>query len=203
MESDSYTTIKSSSQGIYKEKGSRFIALAFHVSDQEEIKPIIDNICKEYHDARHHSYAYMIGFERIIWRANDDGEPTGTAGKPILGQINSFRLTNILIIVIRYFGGTLLGTGGLINAYKTAAYEAIKNSEIVECTIKNYYKIEFPYSSMNNVMKVLKDDNISQTDQVFGLYCSINISFRLSMKEKVLKKFSAIKDIKLMYIETH
>lgn len=203
MESDSYTTIKSSSQGIYKEKGSRFISFAYPVSDQEEIKPIIDKIRKEYHNARHHSYAYMIGFERIIWRANDDGEPSGTAGKPILGQINSFGLTNILIIVIRYFGGTLLGTSGLINAYKTAAYEAIKNSEIIECAVKNYYKIEFPYSSMNNVMKVLKDDNIGQTDQVFGSDCSINISFRLAMKENVLKKFSTIEDIKLMYIETH
>lgn len=203
MESDSYTTIKSSSQGIYKDKGSRFIAFAYPVSNQEEIKPIIDNIRKEHHDARHHSYAYMIGFERTIWRANDDGEPSGTAGKPIMGQINSFGLTNILIIVIRYFGGTLLGTSGLINAYKTAAYEAIKNSEIVECTIKDYYKIEFPYSSMNKVMKVLKDDNISQTDQVFGLDCSINISFRLAMKENVLKKFSTIENIRLMYIETH
>jgi uncharacterized YigZ family protein len=203
MESDSYTTIKSSSQGIYKEKGSRFIAFAFPVSGQEEIKPIIEKIRIEYYDARHHSYAYMIGFERIIWRANDDGEPSGTAGKPIMGQINSFGLTNILIIVIRYFGGTLLGTSGLIHAYKTAAYEAIKNSEIIECTVKNYYKIEFPYSSMNNVMKILKDDNISQTDQVFGLDCSINVSFRLSAKENILKKFSGIEDIKLTFAGTH
>ena len=203
MESDSYKTIKSSSQGIYKEKGSRFIAFAYPVSNKEEIKPIIDKTRKEYHDARHHCYAYMIGFERTTWRANDDGEPSGTAGKPIIGQINSFGLTNILIIVIRYFGGTLLGTSGLINAYKTAAYEALKNSEIIECNVKEYYKIEFIYSSMNNVMKVLKEENISHTDQVFGLDCSSTISFRLSAKENILKKFSGIEDIKLTYVGTH
>ena len=123
MESDNYKTIKSSSEGIYKEKGSRFLAFAFPVVNQEEIKPIIERIRKEYHDARHHCYAYMIGRDRLIWRINDDGEPSGTAGRPILGQINSFGLTNILIVVSRYFGGTLLGVSGLINAYKTAAAE--------------------------------------------------------------------------------
>lgn len=199
---DAYKTIKSLSQGVYKEKGSRFFAYAIPVSSVNEIKPILDDHRKRFHDARHHCYAYMIGSDRTAWRANDDGEPSGTAGKPIMGQINSFGLTNILIIVIRYFGGTLLGTGGLINAYKTAAYEAIKNSEIIDCTVKDYYKIEFHYSSMNDVMKVLKDKNISQTDQVFGLDCRIGISFNHSAKENVLRKLSAIEDIKLIYIET-
>jgi uncharacterized YigZ family protein len=199
---DTYKTIKNRSQGIYKEKGSRFISYALPVSSVEEIKPLIDDFRKKYHDARHHSFAYVIGSERKLWRANDDGEPTGTAGKPILGQINSFGLTNILIIVIRYFGGTLLGTSGLINAYKTAAYEAIKNSEIIDCLIKSYYKIEFRYSSMNNVMKVLKDESINQDNQVFGLVCSIIISFRISEEGKILKKLSVIENLRLTFIET-
>ena len=199
---DTYKTIKSVSRGIYKEKGSRFIAYALPVTSADEIKSILDGYRKKYHDARHHCYAYMIGFERTAWRANDDGEPSGTAGKPLLGQINSFGLTNILIIVIRYFGGTLLGTSGLINAYKTAACEAIKNSEIIECTVKDYYRMDFLYPSMNNVMKILKDENISQTDQVFGLDCSMIISFRLSSGKNILKKLSLIEDIKLTYIET-
>src|SRR5665647_2582813 len=118
MESDTYKTISSSSRGIYKEKGSRFVSFAFPVSEQKGIKPIIDKIRKENHEARHHSFAYMIGFERTNYRVSDDGEPSGTAGKPILGQINSFGLTNILIVVSRYFGGTLLGVSGLINAYR-------------------------------------------------------------------------------------
>jgi uncharacterized YigZ family protein len=200
---DTYKTIKSLSQGSYKEKGSRFIAYASPVSSLEEIKPILDDYRKKYYDAKHHSYAYLIGFERSVWRANDDGEPSGTAGKPILGQINSFGITNILIVVIRYFGGTLLGTSGLINAYKTAAYEAIINAEIIACTIKNYYRIEFDYSSINNVMKILKDENIDQSDQIFGLDCSINISFRLSATDNILKRFSGIENIKLTIIGTH
>jgi uncharacterized YigZ family protein len=199
---DTYKTIKSVSQGIYKERGSRFIAVAIPVSSIDEIKALLEDYRKKYHDARHHCYAYLLGFERNIWRANDDGEPSGTAGKPILGQINSFGLTNILIIVIRYFGGILLGTGGLINAYKTATYESIKNSEIIECTLKDYYKIDFPYPAMNNVKKVLKDENIGQADQVYGLDCSILISFRISAKENILKKLSGIEDIKLTYIGT-
>jgi len=132
MESDIYKTIKTPSQGIFRDKGSKFIAYAYPVHDQESVKSIIDNLRKEYHDARHHCFAYMIGYQRLVWRINDDGEPSGTAGRPILGQINSNLLTNILIVVIRYFGGTLLGVPGLINAYKTAAAEAIKNAEIIE-----------------------------------------------------------------------
>lgn len=199
---DTYTTIKSVSQGVYKEKGSRFIAFAIPVSSIEEIKVQIEVYRKKYHDARHHCYAYLLGFGKDLWRANDDGEPSGTAGKPILGQINSFGLTNVLIIVIRYFGGTLLGTGGLINAYKTAAYESLKNSEIIECTLKDYYKLEFPYGSMNDVMKILKEENIGQTSQVYSLDCSIIISYRISLKEKIIKRLSGVDGVKLTWLET-
>jgi uncharacterized YigZ family protein len=202
MESDIYKTIKSSSQGIYREKGSRFIASAYPVSDQEEIKPIIDKIRKEYHDARHHCYAFMIGHKRVNWRVNDDGEPSGTAGKPILGQINSSGLTNILIVVSRYFGGTLLGVSGLINAYRSAAACSINNAEIIDCTLLEYYVISFQFLSMNDVMKILKEENIGQSDQMFGLECSMNINFRVSAKETILKRLARVESLKYKFIKT-
>ena len=200
---DTYKTIKSASRGIYKEKGSKFFAFAIPVSSQEETKSVLDDYRKKFHDARHHCFACMIGAERALWRSNDDGEPSGTAGKPILRQINSFGLTNILIIVIRYFGGKLLGASGLINAYRSAANEAIKNAEIIESTVNDYYNIDFPYSSVNSVMKVLKDENINQSEQVFGLECSIKISFRHSLKDNIIKKLSSVDDIEIRYMGTH
>ena len=202
MNSDTYKTIESSSQGIYKEKGSRFVSFAIPVSDQEEIKPIIDKIRKDNHEARHHCYAYMLGHERIIWRVNDDGEPSGTAGRPILGQINSFDLTNLIIVVCRYFGGTLLGVSGLINAYRSAAASALQNALITERTIQEYYEIKYPYISMNDVMRILKEEDIGQSDQSFDLECRILINFRVSSKEKVLNRLSRIDGIKCKYIET-
>ncbi len=140
-ETDSYKTIRSVSAGLYKEKGSRFVSAAFPVSDEQEIKKIIECIRKEHHEARHHCYAYLLGSGQSIWRANDDGEPSGTAGRPILGQIKSFGLTNILIVVSRYFGGTLLGVSGLINAYKSAAASALSNAEIIDHIIRESYEI--------------------------------------------------------------
>jgi uncharacterized YigZ family protein len=196
---DTYTTIKSVSQGAYKEKGSRFIAFAIPVSSIEEIKVLLADYRKKYHDARHHCYAYLLGFEKNLFRANDDGEPSGTAGKPILGQINSFGLTNVLIIVIRYFGGTLLGTGGLINAYKTAAYESLKNSDIIECTLQDHYKLEFPWSAMNDVMRIMKEEHIGQTSQIYGLNCSVIIHFRISLREKIIKKLSLVEGVVLTF----
>ena len=202
MEPDTYKTIKSPSRGIYKEKGSRFLAFAFSVVSQEEIKPVIEGIRKEYHEARHHCYAYMIGIERLIWRINDDGEPSGTAGRPILGQINSAGLTNILIVVSRYFGGTLLGVSGLTNAYKTAAADAIANAEIVERTLHEYHKIVFPYISMNDIMKILKEEDAGQSDQLFELQCSIIINFRVSARDRVISRLSRVKGLEYKYLET-
>jgi uncharacterized YigZ family protein len=202
MESDTYKTIKSASQGIYKEKGSRFFSFAVPVSDQEEIKPLLDKIKKEHHEARHHCFAYMIGHERNIWRVNDDGEPSGTAGRPILGQINSFDLTNIIIIVSRYFGGTLLGVSGLINAYRSAATSALLNADITERTLQEYYEITYPYISMNDVMRILKELNLGQSEQSFDLECRILLNFRVSVKEKVLNRLSRIDGLKYRYIET-
>jgi uncharacterized YigZ family protein len=198
MESDSYYTIKSATEGIYKERGSRFLASACPVKDVEEIKLILEKIRKEHHEARHHCFAYMLGKDRMTWRINDDGEPSGTAGRPILGQINSSGLTNILIVVSRYFGGTLLGVSGLINAYRSAASSAIENAEIEECTVKNHYEIIFQYPSMNDVMKILKDEDIEQSDQLFDLECKIRISFRASSTEKVLERLRRINGLKYL-----
>jgi uncharacterized YigZ family protein len=203
MNSDTYKTLISSSQGMYKEKGSRFISFAIPVSYQEEIKPIIDKIRKEHHEAKHHCYAYMIGHERTIWRVNDDGEPSGTAGRPIMGQINSYGLTNIIIVVSRYFGGTLLGVSGLINAYRTAAASAIQNAQLTERTVQEYYEITYPYISMNDVMRTLKEENLGQSQQSFGLECKILLNFRVSSREKIINRLSRIDGLKYRYIETH
>jgi uncharacterized YigZ family protein len=202
MDSDTYITIKSPAEGLYKEKGSRFVSIAIPLSEVESLKTIIDNIRKEHREARHHCYAYMIGHERTIWRVNDDGEPSGTAGRPIMGQINSYGLTNLIIVVSRYFGGTLLGVSGLINAYRKAAASALQNAEILERTLCDYYEISYPYAAMNDVMKILKDESIEQSKQSFALECRITINFRVSAKEKILNRFSRIENLTYRYIET-
>jgi len=202
MESDSYKTIKSPSNGIYKDKGSRFLAFAYPLSDQDEIKPIIDKLRKEHHEARHHCYAYMIGHDRLIWRVNDDGEPSGTAGRPILGQINSYGLTNILIVVTRYFGGTLLGVSGLINAYRSAAAAALENAEIKEGTVQEFYEITFQYVSMNDVMKIIKEENINLSDQIFEINCLIRLNFRVSARDKILSRLARIEGLEYRYLGT-
>jgi len=202
MESDTYLTIKAFSQGIYKEKGSRFIALAYPVSTREEIKNILDEVRKEHHSARHHCFAWMLGRERETYRASDDGEPSGSAGKPILGQINSHELTDILVVVVRYFGGKLLGVSGLINAYRSAAESAINNSEITELHIQDHYELVFPYSLMNEVMKVIKDEEISQSKQQFETVCRMTISFRRSARERILSSLSRISGLKYRQTDT-
>jgi uncharacterized YigZ family protein len=198
---DKYKTIKSVSRGLFKEKGSRFISIAFPVKNEAQVKQFIEEIRKEHHDAKHHSYAYAIGPDGGTWRANDDGEPSGTAGKPILGQIRSFGITNVLIIVPRYFGGTLLGTSGLINAYKSAAESALSNEEIIDHIILQKCDLRFPYHSMNDVMKIIKEENIAQTEPFFDLECRVSIHFRLSVTEKIKAKFSRIEGLKISFLE--
>jgi uncharacterized YigZ family protein len=202
MDPDKYKTIRKPAKGLYKEKGSRFLAFAYPVTSQEEVRQLLESLRKEYHDARHHCYAYMIGSERLTWRINDDGEPSGTGGRPILGQINSAVLTNILIVVIRYFGGTLLGVSGLINAYKTAAAEAIRNSEIIERTLHDYFVITFPYISMNDVMKILKEEEAGQSDQSFAMECTLGINFRVSAKERIINRLARVEGLNYKYVET-
>ena len=202
MKSDTYKTLKKLSEGLYKAKGSKFLAFAFPVASINDVKPLLDEHRKKYHDARHHCYAYIIGADKSVWRVNDDGEPSGTAGKPIMGQINSLKLTNVLVVVIRYFGGTLLGTSGLINAYKSASYNALSKAEVIECTVNEYYKLEFQYAAMNNIMKIIKDEDINQSDQLFELNCSMNINFRLSSKDNILRKLGEIENLRITFLAT-
>jgi uncharacterized YigZ family protein len=202
MHTDSYKTIQSTSEGIYKEKGSKFIAYAFPVSCETDIKNEIDKLKKEYYDARHHCYAYMLGADKKNFRANDDGEPSSTAGKPILGQILSSDLTNILIVVIRYFGGTKLGVSGLIRAYKTAAFDAISNAEIIDKTVNDIYDIHFDYLVMNDVMRIIKEEQPLQVDQDFNLTCRITLSIRQSEVDKILERFSKIDSVKSEHVRT-
>jgi uncharacterized YigZ family protein len=180
MEKDSYLTIQSISEGLYKEKGSRFLSFAFPVNDEAEIKIKLEYIRKKYHDARHYCYAWRLGPSMQNFRVNDDGEPSNSAGKPILGQIQSFNLTNILVIVVRYFGGTLLGIGGLIRAYRTASQEALKNAVIIKNHVHQSFKISFGYSEMNLVMKVIKEMELEHFDEYFKQNCELKVRIQKS-----------------------
>lgn len=172
---DFFKTIKDTSEGLYKEKMSKFISFAIPVNSSDEAKEIVKSYQKKYYDARHVCWAYMIGTDRSEFYSNDNGEPSGTAGKPILGQINSYELTNILIVVIRYFGGIKLGTSGLIVAYKAAVADAIENGEIIECHEQAQLSFTFPYLSMNSVMKLVKDTGVNIISQIFDNDCSMTI----------------------------
>ncbi len=194
---DTYQTISRASEGYYKDKGSKFIALAFPVNNEEEIKDHLQQVKGQYHDARHHCYAWVTGYGGENFRINDDGEPSGTAGKPIYGQIISARLTNILIIVVRYFGGTKLGVRGLINAYKGATSDALRNSEVVTRHITHYYQITFDYLQMNDVMRILKEYDLPQHAHTFDLSCALEFSVRASMAEEVTALFTNIQGVKI------
>lgn len=201
--SDTYKTIDYEAKGLFKAKGSRFIAHAIPVSSQEEIKKRLEELRKEYHDARHHCYAWVLSPDRQAWRVNDDGEPSGTAGKPILGQINSRELTNILVVVIRYFGGTLLGVSGLINAYRTAAAEALENATVSERHLTECWLITFPYEAMNDVMKVLKEESCGQSaHQYSGQEVSVEVSFRASLSQQITERLNKITGLRTEWIRT-
>ena len=179
--SDTYLTIQDKSEGIYTEKRSKFLAFAHPVETIDEIKDLLTDYKKKYYDARHVCYAYMLGPERIDFRANDDGEPSSTAGKPILGQINSRELTNILVVVIRYFGGVKLGTSGLIVAYREAAAEALSAATVIEKTIEETVTFTFPYVMMNSVMRVVKELNPRIVEQKYDETCIITLAIKRSM----------------------
>lgn len=197
---DKYKTIAKLSQGLYKEKGSKFLAFAYPVSSEEEVKAYQQKLKKEYYDARHHVFAWRLGIKEDNCRASDDGEPANSSGPPVLGQIRSFELSDILIIVVRYFGGTKLGIPGLINAYKSAAKEAIENNAFIFKTITQTYKISFAYEDMNIVMRKLKEENLDQLNPKFELKCELEIRVRLKDCERIEQIFKILPTIKIQQI---
>ena len=190
--SDYYKTLKAPSEGLYKEKMSKFISFAVPVATADEAKEVIKRYQKEYYDARHVCWAYMIGTARTEFLSNDNGEPSGTAGKPILGQINSFELTNVVIVVVRYFGGIKLGTSGLIVAYREAAAEAIRAGEIIECHEQGTVSFSFPYLGMNDVMKLVKTENLTILSQEFDNLCTMTVQTRADNVEPLTRRIADI-----------
>ena len=192
---DTYLTIESQGEGIFKEKMSRFLSFAIPVSTVSEAREYIELYRKEYYDARHVCWAYMIGHERTCFRANDNGEPSGTAGKPILGQINSNNLTNILIVVVRYFGGIKLGTGGLIVAYRQAAADAIAACNIVERLVEDIVRIRFEYPLMNDVMRIVKEEQPTVLSQSFEMDCEMTLRLRRSGIERLCARLEKVQGL--------
>ena len=200
MFDDSFLTIEEKSEGIYKEKGSKFISFAFPVKDTDEIKDIIKDIKKEYFDARHHCYAYILGHDKSIFRMNDDGEPSSTGGKPIYGQLLSKDLTNVLVVVVRYFGGVKLGVSGLIQAYKQAALDALENAVIIEKTVDEVYGVSFEYILMNDVMRVMKENDLQQMNHRFENDCYLEFVVRKSNSIKVVDSLNFIEGVRVKFL---
>ena len=196
---DAYQSIGAPSQGLFKDNGSRFIAFAYPVETEDQVKEYVSALKKEYHDARHHCFAYRIGYKGDVWRAADDGEPSGSAGRPILGQIDSLGLSDILVVVVRYFGGIKLGIPGLIRAYKTSTADALQQAAVVPKVAGKNFRLHFGYLAMNDVMKVLKEMDLTPRDQDFGEDCSLSVRVRLSEEEnfkKKLESFVSLEEIK-------
>ncbi|MBA9072625.1 putative YigZ family protein [Flavobacterium gossypii] len=195
---DTYRTLDFPSEEVlYKEKNSKFFGYAFPISSEEQAKDFLDDLRKQHHSARHWCYAFQLGTEKIHFRANDDGEPSNSAGMPIYGQIQSFEITNVLVVVVRYFGGVKLGVGGLISAYRTAAQMALEASEIVEKTIDIHYLVSFDYKNMNKVMRVIKEKNLDIVSQKMEMSCEIELKTRKKNAEMVFDIFSNLYEISI------
>ena len=198
LENDTYKTLALPSEEVlYKEKNSKFFGYAFPVTTEEEVKEILEKLRKDHFSARHWCYAYQIGIEKIQYRANDDGEPNNSAGMPIYGQIQSFEVTNVLVVVVRYFGGVKLGVGGLITAYKTTAQMALENAEIIEKTIDIHFLISFGYANMNKVMRIIKEKNLQIIAQKMEMDCEIEIATRKKNVQNLLDTFESLYEIKI------
>ncbi len=199
---DTYYTIDKSYEGIFRDKGSKFIAYAYPFKDESTLKDIIANLKSLHPKARHHCWAYRITPDRTVFRINDDGEPSGTAGRPILNVLLSKDVTNILVVVVRYFGGTLLGVPGLINAYKMATLEALNEAEIIEKTVNDIYEVAFEYLQMNDVMRVIKDENLTVLEQQFDNNCVIKLEMRKMQVNTILNKLNKIDGVGITYLMT-
>ena len=197
MNDDTYKTIAASAEGIYTEKRSKFIAIALPVRTVEEVKRCLDVYQKKYYDARHLCYAYMLGPERKDFRANDNGEPSGTAGRPILGQINSLGLTDVLVIVVRYFGGIKLGTSGLIAAYRAAASEALTNAAVEERTVDDTLTVLFEYPFMNDVMRIVKEEQPDILEQSYDMDCRMTLRIRRSMMDRLHARLEKVETLRV------
>lgn len=199
---DTYKTISGPSEGLFKDKGSKFIAYAYPISSDEAVKAILQKLRAEHSKARHFCWALRLSPDRSIFRIQDDGEPSGTAGRPILNTMLSADVTNLLIVVVRYFGGTLLGVPGLINAYKSAASEALKEAIIIEKTVNDIYLAEFDYLYMNDVMRLIKEEQINILEQHFDNTCSVTLEIRKAQLNTVLGKLDKIEGLKVKYLYT-
>jgi uncharacterized YigZ family protein len=195
-----YKTIKSQSEGVYKEKGSKFIGIAAACYNEDEAKELLDEWKKNHHQARHLCYAYKFGMDDNVYRANDDGEPNNSAGAPILGQIESFGLRNVLIGVVRYYGGTKLGVGGLINAYRTAAKDAIENAKIVELEMFHWVELNFDYMDMPHIMNILKKNDLESMNQVFEVGCKLKTNIPMDSYDFIKGQLEEFDSIKIKYL---
>lgn len=194
---DTYTGIAAPSEGLFKDQGSRFLAFAYPVESEEEVRQLLEKARKEYHDARHHCVAYRIGRKGEVWRASDDGEPAGSAGRPILGQIDSAGLSDVAVVVVRYFGGIKLGIPGLIRAYKSATKDALDKAEKIEKTAGVWYELSFDYSRMPEVMKTIKDLALPQRGQDFGETCRLQVRVRMSLEQDFLERIKNIANFRI------
>jgi uncharacterized YigZ family protein len=199
---DTYKTISIAAQGVFTDRGSKFIAYTFPIRSDSEVKKLISQIKTEHPKGAHYCWAFRISPDRSIFKLNDDGEPPGTAGRPILNTLLSFDVTDMLVIVVRYFGGTLLGVPGLINAYKTATTEALNASQIISKTLNDVYRIDFDYIQMNAVMKVLKEESLTFRNQTSDVKCSLEVEIRKSNLNLILEKFNAIQNLKFTFLQT-
>lgn len=199
---DTYKTITSPSEGIYRDKGSKFIAYAYPLRGEDQVKERVAALKSEHPKARHHCWAYRLTPDRSVFRINDDGEPSGTAGRPILNTLLSYDLTNILVVVVRYFGGTLLGVPGLIHAYKTATVEALNAAEVVELTTNDVYRVSFGYEQMNDVMRIVKEENVGVLNQAFDNRCALELEIRRLRVNAVLERLQKVTGVNMVYTDT-
>lgn len=199
---DTYRTIKGSTEGVFRDKGSKFIAYAYPFTNETELKPILTKLRAEHAKARHFCWAFRLGQDRNVFKLNDDGEPSGTAGRPILNALLSADVTNILVVVVRYFGGTLLGVPGLINAYKSATIEALQTAEIIAQTVNDVYEVTFDYLEMNAVMRIMKEEELKLLAQNFDTQCIIRFEVRKTNLNQVLGRLEKVNGVSLKYLYT-